>query len=195
MKKQNRNLRKKIIKAAQGVFAEKGFFKTAMSDIAGESGIAKGTVYLYFKNKSDLYVSSLDDHFGNAVQILADVEQENISAKEKLQEITSLLLNYMNRFKTFPLFGFDNLNHADRVTKGLKSMMRTRLKQMIQIIAKIIDDGVKNGEFSSVDPEKTSVYFLNTIRAVLFAKFFIPGMTVDKNIGLELFFNGLNKRR
>lgn len=188
-------MKNKIIRAAQGVFAEKGFFKTAMSDIASESGIAKGTVYLYFKDKSDLYISSLDDHFGNAVQILTNIEKEDLSAKEKLQKITFELLNYINRFKTFPLFDFENLNQADKITKGLKSMMKARLKQMIQLIANIIDDGIKNGEFNAVNPEKTSLYFLNVIRAILFAKFFIPGMTVDKNVGLELFFNGLQKRR
>jgi len=43
--------RRRILEAAIGVFARKGYFTARISDIAGSAGVADGTIYLYFKNK------------------------------------------------------------------------------------------------------------------------------------------------
>ena len=43
--------------AAKRVFVNKGFVNTSMDEIAAEAHLSKGTIYLYFKNKDDLYVS------------------------------------------------------------------------------------------------------------------------------------------
>ena len=49
--------RQQIIVAAKRVFSEKGFNKTTMEDIAKEAELSPGTLYLYFKNKEELYAS------------------------------------------------------------------------------------------------------------------------------------------
>jgi len=49
--------RQQIIVAAKRVFTEKGFNKATMEDIAKEAELSPGTLYLYFKNKDELYAS------------------------------------------------------------------------------------------------------------------------------------------
>ena len=49
--------RQQIIVAAKRVFIRKGLSKTTMEDIANESELSPGTLYLYFKNKEELYAS------------------------------------------------------------------------------------------------------------------------------------------
>ena len=49
--------RQQIIVAAKRVFSEKGFNKATMEDIAKEAELSPGTLYLYFKNKDELYAS------------------------------------------------------------------------------------------------------------------------------------------
>ena len=49
-----------IQKAAREVFFDKGFANTTMEEITKKANVSKGTIYLYFKNKDELYVS-LDD--------------------------------------------------------------------------------------------------------------------------------------
>ena len=49
--------RQQIIVAAKRVFSDKGFNKATMEDIAKEAELSPGTLYLYFKNKEDLYAS------------------------------------------------------------------------------------------------------------------------------------------
>src|SRR5262245_46486208 len=50
-------LKKKIIRSAVESFAKNGFDRTRMEDIALASGLAKGTLYLYFNSKQDLFYS------------------------------------------------------------------------------------------------------------------------------------------
>src|SRR5438270_4780449 len=49
-----------ILDDATKVFAEKGFHPTTIKDIAGEAGIADGTIYNYFENKTALMLGLLD---------------------------------------------------------------------------------------------------------------------------------------
>ena len=52
--------RNQILDAATKVFAEKGFHSTTIKDIAKEAGIADGTIYIYFENKTALMLGILD---------------------------------------------------------------------------------------------------------------------------------------
>ena len=49
--------RQQIIVAAKRIFSVKGFSKTTIEDIAREAELSPGTLYLYFKNKDELYAS------------------------------------------------------------------------------------------------------------------------------------------
>lgn len=53
--------RERIVKAAVEVFSQKGYHRTKVRDITDSIGISTGTFYIYFKNKSDLFVEVVDD--------------------------------------------------------------------------------------------------------------------------------------
>jgi AcrR family transcriptional regulator len=52
--------REQILTAAHGVFARRGFKDATVGDIADAAGIAKGTLYLYFKSKEEIYWAALN---------------------------------------------------------------------------------------------------------------------------------------
>src|SRR3990170_1644515 len=52
--------RDRILRAAVKIFSRNGFFNSKVSEIARASGVADGTIYLYFKNKDDLLISLLE---------------------------------------------------------------------------------------------------------------------------------------
>jgi TetR/AcrR family transcriptional regulator, transcriptional repressor of aconitase len=49
--------RQQILDAAAGLFAERGFARTSMSDVVRESGLSMGAVYRYFPSKADLVIA------------------------------------------------------------------------------------------------------------------------------------------
>ena len=59
---QKRSIEKKtkIVKAGLDLFCEKGFYKTNTVEIAKAAGVSTGTVYSYFKNKTDIYIASFE---------------------------------------------------------------------------------------------------------------------------------------
>lgn len=81
-----------ILDAAMKAFAEKGFAATRMDDIAAAAGVTKGTIYLYFSSKEDVFKSLARQTVG---QVLADVGQRMASAsgdpREQIRTILSTI--------------------------------------------------------------------------------------------------------
>lgn len=55
-------VRERIIQAAIESFSQTGFDRTKMDDIAKRLGLSKGTIYLYFKSKEELFIA-ISDHY------------------------------------------------------------------------------------------------------------------------------------
>lgn len=54
--------RQQILTGAQSVFMRLGFDATSMNDIVREAGVSKGTIYVYFNNKEDLFEALCDEY-------------------------------------------------------------------------------------------------------------------------------------
>ena len=54
--------RNKIMKSAERLFGEKGYYDTSINDIAMKAKVAPGTIYIYFKDKFTLYCYLLNDY-------------------------------------------------------------------------------------------------------------------------------------
>jgi AcrR family transcriptional regulator len=65
--------RDQILQAARAVFAEKGFHRSTIKDVAARAGVADGTVYNYFENKTALILGLLD-HFNQSERREADLK-------------------------------------------------------------------------------------------------------------------------
>ena len=88
-------VRKRIIQAAIESFGQTGFDRTKMDDIAKRLGLGKGTLYLYFKSKEDLFFAICEHNIGedeedaalftNRENIVSDAEQmyDNIRKRER----------------------------------------------------------------------------------------------------------------
>ena len=67
------NLRRtQILEAATRVFAEKGYHRATTKDVARAAGMAEGTIYLYFENKSELLIA-LMEHLDQATTQTPDL--------------------------------------------------------------------------------------------------------------------------
>ena len=70
-----------IAAAAKAVFFEKGYFGSTIDGISRRAGISKGTVYLYFKNKDELYVSLMLPMIQEFTVMLHDFENDMLKKK------------------------------------------------------------------------------------------------------------------
>ena len=88
--------RQKILAAAGELFASRPFHKVLLSDVAAAAGVGKGTVYVYFKSKEDLYLALLYQAFENVVdqlQQLLDADGLR-SPREALEIVVRASVDY-----------------------------------------------------------------------------------------------------
>ncbi|MBR4627484.1 MAG: TetR/AcrR family transcriptional regulator [Ruminococcus sp.] len=102
-----------LLKTAFEFFTTKGFSKTSISDIVSKAGVAKGTFYLYFKDKYDIR-NKLISHkssqiFNNAVASLGDTI-DSLSFEDKLIAIIDRMVNQLNENQSLLTFISKNLS-------------------------------------------------------------------------------------
>lgn len=93
-KKQKRD---SLLESAFSLFTSKGINKTSISDIAEKSGVAKGTFYLYFKDKYDIR-NMLIAHKASQLFYKADMELQKTDTTDIFDEIIFLTDNIINQF-------------------------------------------------------------------------------------------------
>ena len=102
-----------LLKTAFDFFTTKGFSKTSISDIVSQAGVAKGTFYLYFKDKYDIR-NRLISHkssqlFRNAVESIGS-NAEDLSFEDKIVSIVDNIINQLNANQSLLTFISKNLS-------------------------------------------------------------------------------------
>jgi len=142
--------RQQIIVAAKRVFSEKGFSKTTMEDIAREAELSPGTLYLYFKNKDELY-ASLSLRILQFMNIrLEDVKKEKDSnSEQKIASIKEALYD-VYQFDPMILINMFHLQSSETL-KNLSSQLLENITELsrnsLQILADIFKNSSGQGTF------------------------------------------------
>jgi len=141
--------------AAKRVFSDKGFSKATMEDIAKEAELSPGTLYLYFKNKDELYASL-------SLRILQYLNLRlNHVRKEKFadpgQRIAALKAAMYDVYEFDPLI-LINMFHlqSSETLKNLSPELLADIKRLssasLGSMAKIFEEGIAKGEFVNEHP-------------------------------------------
>ncbi len=146
-----------IIAAAIAAFAQLGFDKTRMDDIANGVGLSKGTLYLYFKSKDEIITAVLDQFFTEEIDGVADLLAAPIPASEKLSTLIiqmmadteSQLGQYLSVWLEF---------YAIAAREGaFRDKMLQYMNQFVDLFTALIQQGIDSGEFRPVDTRDTAV--------------------------------------
>ena len=75
-------VKEKIVQAAIESFTQTGFDRTKMEDIAKRLGLSKGTIYLYFKSKEDLFLAICEYNIqkGDKEDVGLFIRKENVAS-------------------------------------------------------------------------------------------------------------------
>jgi len=145
-----------IISAAEDVFTQKGFDEARMDDIAEETGLSKGTLYLYFKSKDDLIIAILDRMFQREFKQLEILQQGNLPATAALQELTNQLTkDILGMIRLIPIV-YNFLALAFR-NKTVQKALKKYVNRYMDILIPIIQGGIDSGEFRQVDAREVAV--------------------------------------
>ena len=147
--------RQQIIVAAKRVFSEKGYSKSTMEDIAREAELSPGTLYLYFKNKDELY-ASLSLRILQYLNIrLEDVKKEkDIKPRQKIAAIKEALFD-VYQFDPMILINMFHLQSSETL-KNLSSPLLENITELsrnsLAILSEIFKDDTGQDVFASHHP-------------------------------------------
>src|SRR5207247_7678460 len=85
-----------ILEAARKVFAKKGFSDATVDDIANAAGVAKGTGYLYYNSKRDVYFAALKFGIEQMYAALADELKRVSTPQEELRALIGVRRAYFD---------------------------------------------------------------------------------------------------
>jgi AcrR family transcriptional regulator len=90
-----------ILQAAYRVFAERGFEPATMDEIAKAAGVAKGTLYLYYPSKQDIYSAALHRSAVELAERTAAALAGASGVEEKIQAFIAVKLRYFEEHRDF----------------------------------------------------------------------------------------------
>jgi AcrR family transcriptional regulator len=195
--------RQQIMVAAKRVFSEKGFNKATMEDIAHEAELSPGTLYLYFKNKEELYASLSLRILQYLLIRVEHVDSESESTPE--EKVRSLMDAMYDVYEFDPLiiinmFHLQSSETLKNLSPQLMSEIKTLSRKSIEAIAKIFEEGIKAGTFVEHTPMSLADIFWSLFSGVVLWEASKKIIDDEKNflketleVAFEIFYRGLKK--
>jgi AcrR family transcriptional regulator len=155
--------RAEIIDAARSVFARRGFALGMMDEIAKVAGIAKGTIYIYFRSKTEIYKAVLD----HDMKALKETTLKRVDAanglKNKIEAFTlSRLENAEARKDFFRIMDSEQGNLA-----FTRSQYRAWLREPVLRLATALEEASRRGEIRRVPSEKVAWIIADMTRGAI----------------------------
>jgi len=161
--------REEILSAAEKVFAAKGFFPTTMSDIARKAEFGTGTLYKYFKSKEELYFTLIDEKVEEINRLVKAELSQKISAVERIKKAVGLQFEFMERNRDFFRIYISERNRFEWTVKDdLGKGFHEKMVTYINILADVIRQGIKGGEFRPLNPVDLAHALVGIVNSFVF---------------------------
>lgn len=192
MKKDRKKIKEKILQVAEEMFIKKGFFPTTVDEIARQAKIAKGTVYLYFPTKENIYLALFENKLKMGIEILEKVKNMPINTKEKISLIFDEWFSKIKEAKGLGNFlTLENINISPKIILLLRKKIYPKIRKIFLLLKELFQEGIKEKSFKNYDSKLLSVIFLHLLQtALLFPSFNIK--EDGKNLK-EIFFKGVER--
>jgi AcrR family transcriptional regulator len=142
--------RSEICRAAEELFAQKGYHKTTIRDIAKKSGISIGSLYDYIRNKEDILYLLGKEFYDNLRTEVIKVLEGQHNVVSELEGTLETMLRVVDRFQEYTLFTYRDSKYLKR--EDLIALLEQDsffTKTFVQIIQK----GIRQGVFEAYEPE------------------------------------------
>ncbi len=154
--------RNNILEAAKVLFFEQGVAKTTVDDIAKSADCSKATMYVYFKNKDDIYYHIVFEYmtiFYNEIQRCAE-------SKQSFQSGYSQLCDSLVRLEqTYPMYfgyvlGFISVKSDERVELPILESIYTIGEKMNEVVKEFLQGAKEAGDIAEDIDIATAVFVL-----------------------------------
>jgi AcrR family transcriptional regulator len=190
--------REQILDGAHRVFMTMGFDAASMNDITREAGVSKGTLYVYFKNKEELFVAIIERQKLRIFGQLQEILDRKQPVDATLHDFGVLFATHLLSDKTIRAMR-NIIGVIDRMPSLSNLFMATGPKSAPAMLVNYLEQQVENGNLKDIeDPLLTGRQFADLCLAGLFRPRLFGELTeapsaerIEKNVAsaIRLFMN------
>jgi len=160
--------REALLGAATERFAARGYHATGVSDIIAEAGVARGTFYLYFKSKHQIFCEILDSFLGHLDCQIKTIELE--SDRSPAAQMRSNVEGLVDAMLKRPGPAKIVFNEAVGLNPEIDEKLRAFYAKLIQRISASLRKGMRLGLVRDTDPTVASCIIVGAFRELMVQK-------------------------
>jgi len=157
-----------IAQAAKEVFAERGYQRATLEEIAQRAGMAKATIYLYYRNKDDLFLHVVEELVN---LVMAATAQEATTAKPPLEKLSSMVrakVEFYERERAFFRIYLSEKQGQEVAPKTPhKKAIREMYLQGVETLAGVLQEGIDTGVLRPMESQRFAFFLQEMMSTVL----------------------------
>jgi AcrR family transcriptional regulator len=155
--------------ATMRVIARKGIAAATMQDIAEEAGVAKGTIYLYFRDRDELVEKTFESAMSQLHgKIDAALEAEGTFADRLRAMLTAVTSFFETNREFFRLYISMRLPEGSpQQQRRQKRTCQPQYQARVERVAEVLRKAMESGEIRSTDPRRLALFIIEGSNAVI----------------------------
>jgi AcrR family transcriptional regulator len=178
-----------LLDAALDLFVAKGFAATRVEEVAAKAGVSKGTLFLYFKSKEELFEAVVRENIGNQInQGLAEIESFEGTTTDMLR---FAMFAWWERVGNTKASGISKLvmSEASNFPALANFYQDTVVKPGRQLIRTILQRGVSRGEFRVLNMDYAVYSVIAPLMFLTMWKHSVGACTIEAPLDPENYIN------
>jgi AcrR family transcriptional regulator len=185
--------------AAMRVIARKGISAATMQDIAEEAGVAKGTIYLYFKDRDELVDTTFENSITQLHERIDAAMEPHVTFEAKFRAALKTLFEFFRENREF-----FRLYSAQRFPEGTPHQQRRqqrhcdRYRDRRRNLAGLLADAMERGEIRRMDADRLALFMTEGTNAIVIERVMQenpPSEAHDIDLIVDVLFDGIRAAR
>ena len=151
-----------IREAAMRVVSRKGYDHVTVQDIADEAGVAKGTVYLYFKSREDVLEKTMSFSFEEFHILIREAIGRGTTFRDRVEQVVRAQLEYFERQQEFFRLYLAMAEPLGERRLRKHASYRTHIGQLVSMV----EMAVENDEVRAQPPERIAIALASVVRDI-----------------------------
>ena len=161
--------KKEILDKALDLFMENGYEDVTFQKIADKCGVTRTTLYIYFKNKKEIFAWSIKQ-LTNEIEssLLKIIDNRDLSYEERLKSVLhTILQKCVDNYRLF-VITLTYILQLKNTGKDTQKIVQRRIIRLRHLLSTVIIDGITSGNFKKVNVHEANELIFNLIEAAVF---------------------------
>lgn len=158
-----------ILQKSLDVFIEEGYEDATFQKIADRCGITRTTLYIYFKNKHEIFLGSIKELLSALeVSLSAILADQSLTTEESLRQILNKIIDYCEESQKLFIVLLSYFMQLKKSGIDIEEKIRRRVVRLRHLLSTIMIRGIQNKEFKNMNVKDMNELLYGLIESAIF---------------------------